>query len=96
MTFSPYYDTEYISLDIKEYKYDVLERNIEGVGNIVTIVGEKVNNVSTILTVPEISSNNNIMVQLQICELSSTNMMLYCNINAYTQRYIRYIPIFYT
>ncbi len=101
VTFSPYYDTEYISLDIKEYKYDVLERNIEGVGNIVTIVGEKVNNVSTILTVPEISSNNNIMVQLQICELSSTNMMLYYNINAYTQEYIlngtiRYIPIFYT
>ena len=57
MTFSPYYDTEYISLDIKEYKYDVLERNIEGVGNIVTIVGEKVKNVSTILTVHEFSSN---------------------------------------
>ncbi len=62
VTFSPYYDTEYISLDIKEYKYDVLERNIEGVGNIITIVGEKVNNVSTILTV--LYSNNNIMVQL--------------------------------
>ena len=62
VTFSPYYDTEYISLDIKEYKYDVLERNIEVVGNIVTIVGEKVNNVSTILTV--LYSNNNIMVQL--------------------------------
>ena len=57
MTFSPYYDTEYISLDIKEYKYDVLERNIEGVGNIVTIVGEKVKNVSTILTVHEFPSN---------------------------------------
>ena len=64
MTFSPYYDTEYISLDIKEYKYDVLERNIEGVGNIVTIVGEKVNNVSINLTLLELSSNNNIMVQL--------------------------------
>ena len=41
------------------------------------------------------------MIQLQICELSSTNMMLYYNINAYTQEYIlngtiRYIPIFYT
>ena len=41
-----------ISLDIKDYKYDELEINIEGVGNIVTIVGEKVNNVSTILTLP--------------------------------------------
>ena len=100
VTFSPYYDTEYISLEIKENKYSVSERNIEGVGNIVTIP-EQANNVSTILTVPELSSNNNIMVQLQICKLSSTNMMSYQNLNAYTGEYIlngtvRFLPRFYT
>ena len=100
VTFSPYYDTEYISLEIKENKYDVLERNIEGVGNIVT-VGEGSNSVSTILTIPELSSNNNIMVQIQLCKLSSTNMMSYQNLNAYTQEYIlngtvRFMPRFYT
>ena len=41
------------------------------------------------------------MVQLQICKLSSTNMILYYNINDYTQEYIlngtiRYMSRFYT
>ena len=41
------------------------------------------------------------MVQLQICKLSSTNMMSYQNLNAYTGEYIlngtvRFLPRFYT
>ena len=83
VTLSPYYVSEYISLEIVENKYDILERNMEGVGNIVTLIEgtEK----STILTIPDSLDSPNILVQLQICRLSATNQVDYTNLNAYTK-----------
>ena len=60
ITLSPYYVSEYISLEITENKYDDVERIIEGVGNIVKLEDNKEKN--TILSIPEVSTNGNILL----------------------------------
>ena len=82
ITLSPYYASEYISLEITENKYDVVERIIEGVGKIVKLEDNKEKN--TILSLPEVSTNGNILLQLQICE-TTNNDIAYKILNAFTQ-----------
>ena len=89
VTLSPYYSSEYILLDIKENKYETMNRNIEGVGKILKIDNDD-NMISTILTLPEIITNNNtILIQMQLCS-SSQSSINYNTINAYTQDEIDY------
>ena len=99
VTLSPFNSLEYISLEITENKYDIEERNIEGVGNIVTLI--EGTQKSTILTIPQMLDYPNILVQLQICRLGGTNQVTYTNLNAYTKEEIstgilRYMPRFFT
>ena len=82
VTISPYSMSEYVSLDITENKYKANERNIEGIGNIVKLEDEREK--STILSIPEVITNTNILLQLQLCKASTTNEIAYQIINAYT------------
>ena len=86
VTLSPFYPSEYITLIITENVYDVKERNVEGVGNIVKLDNEREK--STILSIPEIITNTNILVQLQLCISSTSNQVEYTNLNAYTKEEI--------
>ena len=81
VTISPYYISEYVSLEIIENKYEATERNIEGIGNIVKL--EEDREKSTILSIPEVNTNTNILLQLQLCQSSATEIV-YKIINAYT------------
>ena len=81
VTLSPYYISEYISLEITENRYETTERNIEGVGNIVKL--EEDREKSTILSIPEVITNTNILLQMQLCR-STTNDINYFIKNAYT------------
>ena len=85
VTLSPFYPSEYISLEITENKYDTKERNIEGVGNIVKL--EEDREKSTILSIPEIIANTNILLQMQLCD-STENSINYKILNAYTHEEI--------
>ena len=60
VTLSPFYDSDYISLEITEYKYQTNERNIEGVKNIITL--EDTSPKSIILSIPEVITNTKIFV----------------------------------
>ena len=80
VTLSPFYSSEYISLEITENKYKTNERNIEGIGNIIKLENDREK--STILSLPQIISNSNILLQLQICS-SLDNEVTYKIINAY-------------
>ena len=85
VTLSTYYTSEYISLDITENKYDASKRNIEGVGTIIKLENEREK--STILSLPEVIINPNILLQLQLCK-SSNPSISYSIINAYTREVI--------
>ena len=65
VTLSPYYVSEYISLEITENKYEAKERNLEGVGNIIKLEDDREK--STILSIPEIITNTRILIQMQLC-----------------------------
>ena len=85
VTLSPYYVSEYISLEITENKYEAKERNLEGVGNIVKLEDDREK--STILSIPEIITNTRILIQMQLCS-STANAINYIALNAYTQEEI--------
>ena len=78
--------SDYLSLKFKENKYDVKDRNLEGYPKIIKIDESK--NKSTILTIPKLYTNNQIIVQLQICQ-SSSDIINYINYNAYTSEVIK-------
>ena len=84
VTFEPYNDIEYIRLEIAENKYEVEERNVEGIGNIVKLDDKKEK--STILTISPISRNN-VVLELQFCNPQGTELK-YSVLNAYTQQII--------
>ena len=79
ISFRPFEDTDYISINIKEEKYGVINRNQEGVANLLTLT----NKVATILSLPE-KGPSKILVQLKTCKYS-TNPITYKISNAYTQ-----------
>jgi len=81
VTLSPFYDSDYISLDITENKYKTNERNIEGVNNIITL--ENTSQKSTILSIPEVITNTKVFVQLEVCK-ANQRIINYTNKNAYT------------
>ena len=85
VTLSPYYVSEYISLEITENKYEAKERNLEGVGNIIKLEDDREK--STILSIPEIITNTRILIQMQLCS-STANAINYIALNAYTQEEI--------
>ena len=78
--------SDYLSLKFKENKYDVKDRNLEGYPKIITI--DETKNKSTILTIPQLYTNNRVIVQLQICQ-SNSNIINYINYNAYTSEVIK-------
>jgi len=81
VTFTPQKSDQYISLAITENKYDTKNRNIEGIGNVITL--ESTEAKSTILTIPEDNTKNIIIVQLQVC-ICSSQIIQYLSKNAYT------------
>ena len=85
VTLSPYYVSEYISLEITENKYEAKERNLEGIGNIVKLEDDREK--STILSIPEIITDTKILLQMQLCS-STANDIYYTALNAYTQEEI--------
>ena len=86
ITLSPYYPEEYITLEIKENKYNVKERNFEGVSNVIKIGKE--NEKSTILSIPEISEKiNSTLLQVQLCS-STKSSIKYQILNAYSHEEI--------
>ena len=88
VTLSPFSSSDYISLDVVENKYETLERNIEGVANIVSITDQD-REESTILSIPEIiSDDTKIYVQIQVCDYESENSLTYEFLNAYSQETI--------
>ena len=82
VTLSPFSPDEYISLEITENKYETNERNDEGVNNIIIL--ENNNQKSTILSIPEVITNTQIVVQLEACK-AGLRMINYVNKNAYTK-----------
>ena len=90
VTLGTYYVSEYISLEIVENKYSAKERNFEAISNIIKIEDDREK--STILSLPEIITNPNILLQLQLCKSSST-YITYKIINAYTQEDIDTITL---
>ena len=86
ITLTPQKSSDYISLEITENKYETKDRNLEGYGKIITIDSGSTNK-STILTIPQVYTNNRVIVQLQICSASS-NIINYINYNAYTSELI--------
>ena len=86
VTLTPKTSDHYLELAFTENKYEVKDRNIEGAGKIIKIEsGEKAK--STILSIPELVTNNKIIVQLQVC-VSGQQMVNYVNYNAYTSEVI--------
>ena len=81
VTITPFTANEYISLGITENKYDVKDRNIEGVNKLLKFGAETQK--STILSIPEVITNTKIVVQLQAC-VASLHQISYVNKNAYT------------
>ena len=80
VTLSPYSRNQYISLGIRENRYETNERNIEGVNNLIKLESSKK---STILSIPEIITNNRIVIQLDACQ-AQLEQINYVNKNAYT------------
>ena len=80
VTVSSFTNNEYISLKITENKYDTNERNLEGVSNIVKLDSSQK---STILSIPQIITNTEIVVQLEACT-AQINQINYVYKNAYT------------
>ena len=88
ITLTPQSSDDYLSLSFVENKYETKDRNIEGAGKIITIDSGETKK-STILTIPEVITNNKIIVQLQVCESGSTlGIVNYINYNAYTSEVI--------
>ena len=85
VTLSPFYYSEYISLEITENKYETIERNIEGIGKIIKL--EQDREKSTILTLPEEVTNNNVLLQLQICS-STDSQIVYKLLNVFNHEVI--------
>ena len=85
VTLSPFYYSEYISLEITENKYETSERNIEGIGRIINIDQDREK--STILSLPEDIRNNNVLLQLQICS-STDSSIIYKISNAFNHEEI--------
>ena len=85
ITLSPQNSNQYISLTVTENRYSTKDRNVEGYGKVFVLdtEGKK----ETILSLPEIYTNNKIIIQLQVC-LASSQMINYVNYNAYTGEYI--------
>ena len=81
VTITPFTQNEYISLGITENKYDVTDRNIEGINKVLEIGSEREK--STILSIPEVITNTQIVVQLQAC-VASIDQIDYVNKNAYS------------
>ena len=80
VTLSPYTRNQYISLRIKENRYETNERNNEGINNLIKLESNKK---STILSIPEIISNTRIVIQLEACQ-AQLDKIDYINKNAYT------------
>ena len=83
---SPYNPLEFISLEIIENTYDVKERNIEGVANLIKL--ENSEQKRTILSMPDtVIDNSYILLQMQLCS-SSESSIAYVLKNAYTKEKI--------
>ena len=82
ITLSPYlYYYDFISVEIKENKYNTKERNIEGISKVIKMKNKET---STILSIPEMAMNNKrILLQMQLCT-PSTSFIEYTIINSYT------------
>ena len=80
VTISSFTNNEYISLGITENKYDTNERNFEGVNNLIKLESSQK---STILSIPQIITNTQILVQLEAC-IAQINQINYVNKDAYT------------
>ena len=85
VTLSPFYYSEFISLEISEQKYETNVRNIEGIGKIININQGSEN--STILTLPENIANTNLLLQLQLCS-STGDEIIYKVSNSYNHEEI--------
>ena len=85
ITFSPFDYSKYISLEIKENKYDVEKRGLEGIANILNLGNNNDN--SIILSIPENYTCSKIFVQLQVCTCKYNNIT-YTNLNAYSKDFI--------
>ena len=83
VTFSPYSQSEYISLTINEKKYDVERRSTEGIPSIVDLGNNYEEGI--ILSALSSSTNNKIFVQLQACTVSEYDNITYYNLNAYSK-----------
>ena len=84
VTLSPNQGNEYISLEITENKYDVTDRNIEGINKLIKLENAPK---KTILTIPENPACSKIIVQMNACKAQSGNI-LFTFRNAYTGEYI--------
>ena len=86
ITLGPYYvGYDYISLEIKENKYEIEERNIEGVSKVLNLKNKEI---STILSLPEMALNTDqILLQMQLCS-SSVDSINYEIKNSYTNEEI--------
>ena len=85
VTLTPQNGADYISLSFVENKYETKDRNLEGVGKVITLDSSEPK--GTILTIPDVVTNNKIVVQLQAC-ISGSQMINYISYNAYTSERI--------
>ena len=86
LTFAPQDSSKYISLEIKENKYEIEKRNLEG-GHSVLILGEEEKKNGIILSIPSESYCSKIFVQLQVCSSEYDNIT-YTNLNAFSKEEI--------
>ena len=86
ITLSPYYQPfDFITVDIKENKYKINERNIEGIGKVIKLES---NEKSFILSSPNTDMNKNgIYLQMQLCS-SSQSSIHYKIIDTFTNKEI--------
>ena len=91
ITFRPFNDDDFINLEIKEQKYNNLNRNEEGVPKKLTLIS---GNAGTILSLPKEESYY-VFYQLKSCN-QHNGKITYVNTNAFTQEYIHDGGIYYS
>ena len=89
ISFRPFEDDDFISLDIKEEKYGISNRNIEGVAKLLTLSTK----VATILSLPE-KETSKVLFQLKTCK-ESTDPIAYKLSNAYTHEELHSGKVYY-
>ena len=91
ISFRPFDDNDFINIKIKEEKYSNLNRNEEGVHNLLTLINGKA---GTILSLPKTSESSKVLVQLKSCKYYSGKLSYY-NYVALTREYLNDGGIYY-